>query len=38
MIHLSPSILAALESGDIVKERYEAYETYYKQLKDTRRW
>ena len=31
-------IRAALESGDIVKERYEAYETYYKQLKDTRRW
>ena len=31
-------IRAVLESGDIVKERYEAYETYYKQLKDTRRW
>ena len=31
-------IRAALESGDIMKERYEAYETYYKQLKDTRRW
>lgn len=31
-------VRAALESGDIVKERYEAYETYYKQLKDTRRW
>lgn len=31
-------VRAALESGDIVKERYEAYETYYKQLKDIRRW
>lgn len=28
----------ALETGDVVKERYEAYETYYKQLKDIRRW
>ena len=31
-------VRAALEAGDIFKERYEAYETYYKQLKDTRRW
>lgn len=31
-------VRAALDSGDIVKERYEAYETYYKQLKDIRRW
>jgi len=28
----------ALESGDIIKERYEGYVTYYKQLKDIRRW
>lgn len=28
----------ALVEGDIVKERYEAYVTYYKQLKDSRRW
>lgn len=28
----------ALEAGEIVKERYESYETYYKQLKETRRW
>lgn len=28
----------ALERGDIIKERYEAYETYFKQLKNTRRW
>lgn len=31
-------VRAALESGDIIKERYEAYEAYYKQLKDIRRW
>ncbi len=31
-------IKEALEKGKIVQERYEAYETYYKQLKDTRRW
>ena len=28
----------ALKAGEIVKERYESYETYYKQLKETRRW
>lgn len=28
----------ALEAGEVVKERYNAYETYYKQLKDIRRW
>lgn len=28
----------ALENGEIVKERFETYMTYYKQLKDTRRW
>jgi len=28
----------ALEDGEIVKERYETYTTYYKQLKETRRW
>ena len=28
----------ALENGKIVKERYETYTTYYKQLKETRRW
>lgn len=28
----------ALEAGEVVKERYDAYETYYKQLKDIRRW
>lgn len=32
------SVRAALELGDIIRERYEAYETYYKQLKDMRRW
>lgn len=31
-------IIEALESGELIKERYEAYETYYKQLKDIRRW
>lgn len=31
-------IKEALEKGKIVQERYEAYEAYYKQLKDTRRW
>lgn len=28
----------ALENGRIIKERYETYTTYYKQLKETRRW
>ena len=28
----------ALENGGIIKERYETYTTYYKQLKETRRW
>lgn len=28
----------ALEDGDIIKERYETYTTYYNQLKDMRRW
>lgn len=28
----------ALENGEIIKERYETYTTYYKQLKETRRW
>ena len=28
----------ALENGKIIKERYETYTTYYKQLKETRRW
>ena len=28
----------ALENEEIVKERYETYTTFYKQLKETRRW
>ena len=28
----------ALQHGEIIKERYETYTTYYKQLKETRRW
>lgn len=28
----------AVAEGEIAKERYEAYKTYYKQLKDIRRW
>ncbi len=28
----------ALENGEIIKERYQTYTTYYKQLKETRRW
>lgn len=28
----------ALGNGEIIKERYETYTTYYKQLKETRRW
>ena len=28
----------ALENGEIVQERYDTYTTYYKQLKETRRW
>ncbi|WP_054739158.1 ribosome small subunit-dependent GTPase A [Cellulosilyticum ruminicola] len=32
------NVKAALEAGEISKERYNSYMTYYKQLKDTRRW
>lgn len=32
------SVKAALEEGEIVEERYNSYVTYYKQLKETRRW
>lgn len=28
----------ALKNGEIIEERYNTYTTYYKQLKDTRRW
>lgn len=28
----------ALQDGEIIEERYNTYTTYYKQLKDTRRW
>lgn len=28
----------ALEKGELIPERYETYVTYYKQLKDARRW
>ncbi|MBP3887268.1 MAG: ribosome small subunit-dependent GTPase A [Cellulosilyticum sp.] len=28
----------ALQNGEIIEERYNTYTTYYKQLKDTRRW
>lgn len=31
-------IKAALERGELIPERYETYMTYYKQLKDARRW
>lgn len=32
------SVKGALEEGKISEERYNSYMTYYKQLKDTRRW
>ncbi|MBQ1274740.1 MAG: ribosome small subunit-dependent GTPase A [Cellulosilyticum sp.] len=32
------NVKQALEDGEIVKERYDTYTTYYKQLKETRRW
>lgn len=32
------SVKAAVEEGEISEERYNSYMTYYKQLKDTRRW
>lgn len=32
------SVKAALEAGEISEARYNSYMTYYKQLKDTRRW
>lgn len=32
------SVKAALEAGEIPEERYNSYMTYYKQLKETRRW
>ena len=31
-------IKEALENGEIYRERYDAYVTYYKGLKDKRRW
>ncbi len=32
------SVKTALAEGEISEERYNSYTTYYKQLKDTRRW